>query len=110
MKQESLEFERSSEPWSGNLLAAIYTFLRLHEQIYLLSKNNKVCDRKERLHASFILLKELNRTLSQVYKYGLYWHCNSSFLVMKKQKVKTTVFRMQIFRTGHKIIPGKRHE
>ena len=50
-----------------------------------------------------LLLKELNRTLSQVYKYGLYWHCKSSFLVMKKQKVKTTVFRMQILRTGPEI-------
>ena len=57
LKQESLECERSSEPWSGTLLAAIYTFLRLHEQIYLLSKNNKMCDRKDRLHASFYYWK-----------------------------------------------------
>ena len=29
------------------------TFLHLHEQIYLMSQNNKMCDRKERLLANF---------------------------------------------------------
>ena len=42
------------------------TFLHLHEQIYLMSKNNKMCDRKERLLDNFtnVTIKELNRTLS----------------------------------------------
>ena len=46
---------------------------------------------------SIFNIERTQLTLRQVYKYGLYQHCKSSLLLIKKQKVKMTFFGVQCF-------------
>ena len=60
----------------------------------------KVSEIQRKIRTHFSREKKLLRTLSQVYKFGLYRYCKSPFLMITKRKKKTIYLGgLKIFRT-----------
>ena len=74
----------------GNLLLAKFGNERVNEGHVStdFGLKTKVSEIQGKIRIHFSREKKLLRTLSQVYKFGLYRYCKSSFLMITKQKKK----------------------